>query len=246
MLRLWGLMSSIYFCYYYFKLDFVIFGFIFNIFFLFFCLIFCFLFGVVVVEFDFLVVNKFLFIFVFGVIFIVGVVMMFFGFVVLGVMIFVVVVWLGFVFFVLLLKLNVFVVEEEVIVEVIKLGKLLVGGVKLNVLIVWVFVRDFCNLLVLEVVDVFGMVGVNVGLKIGVGFIVMLGVVVILDVFLGVCGGEVVGLKVIIGGLGLLLLLDLKMNFVLYCGFVEDFWVSVVAVINVVFVMVFVVMFFVL
>lgn len=201
----------------------------------------------IVCLFVFFVVNKFLFIFVLGVIFMVGVEEVVVG---LGDLMFVVVVRLEVlvfvVFFILLLKLNVLNVGMVVLDEVFKLNKFLVGGVKLNLFIVWVFDKGCCSLLVLDVVDDVGNGGVNVGLIILFGFIVILGVVENLVLFLFIFGGEVGGLKVIIGGLGLLLLGDLKINFVLYWGFVEDFWVFVVVVINVVLVIVFVVVLFVL
>lgn len=103
--------------------------------------------------------------------------------------------------------------------------------------------RDFCNPPVLEAVDSLGTAGVNVGLKTGVGFTVTLGAAATLDALPGICGGEVGGLKVTTGGPGLLPLPDLKMNSLLHCGFVEDFWASAVAAINAAFAMAFAAMF---
>ena len=103
--------------------------------------------------------------------------------------------------------------------------------------------KVFCNPPVLEAVDAFGTAGANAGLKTGVGFTVTLGAAVTLDALAGICGGEVGGLKVTTGGPGLLLSLDLKMNSVLHCGFVEDFRASAVAAINAAFAMAFAAMF---
>lgn len=185
---------------------------------------------------------------------------------------FLLIVWFGVIFFVeeftigiwldveilrllyLLLKFNRLGFENEVLEEDLRLKRLLVWGIKFveieevgNCLsggvVGDVFDNDNRNLFVVNVVEEVGIVGVNEGLKMGMGFIVILGVIV--EWFLD-CWGEVWGLKVIIGGLGLLFLVDLKINFVLYCGFVEGFLVFVVVVIKVVFVIVFAVVFSVL